>query len=146
MWLWVPIFIYISSPQLTSASPSSEQLYTDQTCSAEEQVGSTLNGINNVNECETECYNRFLSNGDCSFYSYASGDFFCNLFTTCNTVEAAPGMTTYEMSIITSAPTTSPTPNACGCVNGGQCIDDECICTYPYYGDLCELEKDCSCT
>lgn len=125
------IFCIISTIVTHSfAAPSSEFLYTDQSCGGEEQV-STANGINSVSECETACYNRYLSNGDCFFYSYYSADFFCTLFTTCNNVGSSLGSVTYQMTPLTDAPTTSPTNapiGACECLNGGTCVNGNCTC------------------
>lgn len=132
--------------KMSKSAPSSQLLYTDQACGAEEQVSSSA-GIGSDSACETECYNRFLSNGDCSFYSYYSGDSFCVLFSTCGNVGASAGALTYEMSILTDAPTTSPTrapTGECECFNGGECVDGSCRCVYPYYGSNCENVRDCS--
>lgn len=46
----------------------------------------------------------------------------------------------------TNNPTQSPTTLTCPtCMNGGVCINFTCACDYPYYGETCELTKDCLC-
>jgi hypothetical protein len=132
------ILIYFYLFKLTSASPSSELIYTDQACSLEERV-SVTNTANSASECETACYNRYLSNGDCFFYSYFSSEVLCHMFETCNTVYVAGSANTYEMAVSTSAPTTN-----CVCLNDGKCVNNACFCVYPYYGPNCENQIDCS--
>lgn len=58
----------------------------------------------------------------------------------------------------TLSPTTSPVEGvpfgipfsgnetSCECFNGGYCVNAYCQCYYPYYGESCELTKDCNCT
>jgi hypothetical protein len=140
-------FILVLFISHSLAAPSSELLYNDQSCGGEEQVGSATS-INSASECETACYNRYLTNNDCFFYSYYAGDFFCTLFTTCDTVGSSIGAATYEMTPSTDAPTESPTQaplDPCDCLNGGTCVNGTCHCIYPNFGSNCEQQRDCSC-
>lgn len=43
----------------------------------------------------------------------------------------------------TGSPTLSPTP--CFCENGGFCVDNYCVCTFPWYGLRCNNILTCSC-
>lgn len=129
------------------SEPSSELIHTDQTCGPGEEVA-TVFGIANANECETACYNRHLTNNDCSFFSYYPIDFYCSLFSSCDSVITYLGSETYEMTVISGAPTSSPTKaptGVCDCQNGGVCINNHCHCIFPNFGSNCELQKDCSC-
>lgn len=46
----------------------------------------------------------------------------------------------------TPQPTKAPTILSCPiCINDGVCVNFKCLCQYPYYGETCELVKDCMC-
>lgn len=144
MRLLLLILLYLIDA--SKSTPSSELIYTDQACSNDERV-SVTNTANSASECETACYNRYLSSGDCFFYSFYSSEVLCEMFSTCNNVVVAGTATTYEMTVLSDAPTSAPTKNPtneCECLNGGICVNEVCFCKYPYFGTNCESQKDCS--
>lgn len=107
-----------------------------------------------LDECKAECNSLYP---ECNFLSQDTRTNNCFFRKECFTPSPLENFNLYTITTRrpTASPTISPTKSptissqfSClDCQNNSTCLVDEqrCQCSYPYFGSLCENERDCTC-